>query len=213
MSHPAEHAAPHTSGRVIHAARAYHLLTSLLGAGPRSAARARTIRNADLQIGENVLDVGCGSGVLTILASERVGSTGAVHGIDPSPGMVSLAQEKAKKSGSKAEFRLAVVEDLPFPDASFDVVLSSLMIHHLPEDVRRKGFQEIKRVLRPGGRFLVFDLSGKGSLVWRILSIVGHRLPSDYAQQLSEMVGAAGFAPQIIPSQKQYVTVVGHKPA
>jgi SAM-dependent methyltransferase len=86
------------------------------------------------------------------------------------------------------------------------------MIHHLPEDVRRKGFQEIRRVLRPGGRFLVFDLSGKGSLVWRILSMVGHRLPSDYAQQLSEMVGAAGFAPQIIPSQKQYVTVVGHKP-
>lgn len=213
MSHHAARSTPHTRGSVIHWARAYDLLTRLLGAGPRSAARTQTIRNVDLHAGERVLDVGCGPGVLTLLAAEKVGPTGAAHGIDPSPAMVTLAQKKAAKAGISAEFRIAVIEDLPFPDGSFDAVVSSLMLHHLPDDVRRKGFSEIQRVLKPGGRLLAFDLSGKGSLMWRILSLVGHRLPEQYGRELAGMMNDAGFAPQIIPSDRKYVTILAHKPA
>jgi demethylmenaquinone methyltransferase/2-methoxy-6-polyprenyl-1,4-benzoquinol methylase/phosphoethanolamine N-methyltransferase len=206
------HAGPHTRGHVIHWARAYDLLTSLVGAGPRSTARKETIRHADLQPGESVLDVGCGPGVLTLLAAARVGAAGQAHGIDPSPQMVKLAQGKSAKAAVPATFREGVVEALPYADATFDAVLSSLMLHHLPEDVRRTGFAEIARVLKPGGRLLAFDLSGKGSIMGRLMSLAGHKLPDTYGRDLAAMLNESGFSAQIIPSQPRYVTILARKP-
>jgi demethylmenaquinone methyltransferase/2-methoxy-6-polyprenyl-1,4-benzoquinol methylase/phosphoethanolamine N-methyltransferase len=211
MSHA--HRAPHTRGSVIHWARAYDLLTRIVGNGPQSAARRHTIERAALQPGEKVLDVGCGPGVLSLLAAERVGASGEVHGIDPSPGMIDLAQRKAARAGIRASFRTGVIEALPYEDGTFDAVLSSLMLHHLPDDVKRQGFTEIVRVLKPGGRLLAIDLNGKG-FFWRILSLVGHRLPATYAEDLVRMMRDAGLSPQVVDTERtQYVTILATKAA
>jgi ubiquinone/menaquinone biosynthesis C-methylase UbiE len=80
-----------------------------------------------------------------------------VFGIDASPEMITRANKKAKKQGIDVPFQNGVVEALPFPDTRFDLVLSSLMLHHLPKNAREKCAREIARVLRPNGRVLVVD--------------------------------------------------------
>jgi ubiquinone/menaquinone biosynthesis C-methylase UbiE len=120
--------------------------------------RRETLRYAALQPGERVLDVGCGTGVLTRLAADVVGPAGWVVGIDPAPLMLVRACDNAALTGKWLEFRLAAMEQLPFADRTFDLVLASFVLHHLPPDVKRAGLHEVYRVLKPGGRLLVVDV-------------------------------------------------------
>ena len=129
----------------------------VLTPGERSGFRRKQIGLAGLQAGENVLEVGCGTGVLSFLAKLAVGETGEVSGIDIAPKMVARAKEKASKAGLDITFQVASVDELPYPDGHFDVVISSLMLHHLPVDIKRKGLGEIRRVLEDDGRFFLSD--------------------------------------------------------
>lgn len=156
---------PHTRGMPLNwAAPFYDWGCRKAGLGPRF--RQETIRQAELKPGERVLDVGCGTGVLTRLAAEAVGTSGKATGIDPAPKMILRARKNASAERSSAEFRLAVIEDLPFEDNSFDCVLSSLMLHHLPPDLKPLGLGEVKRVLRPGGRLVLVDIGRPESRLW-----------------------------------------------
>jgi ubiquinone/menaquinone biosynthesis C-methylase UbiE len=119
--------------------------------------RLRTADLAQLQPGEAVLDVGCGTGALALEAYKRVGATGRVCGIDPGPQQVARARSKAERASLPIDFQIGVIEQLAFPDQSFDVVLSTLMMHHLPDDLKRLGLAEIARVLKPGGRLVIVD--------------------------------------------------------
>lgn len=205
------HSAPHTRGSVIHWARLYDVVTGVLGMGRRSALRVATLDHAELRSGERMLDVGCGPGTLTLLAKERAGP-GEVIGIDASPEMIERAKEKAAKAGANVAFQTAVIEELPFPDGSFDLVISSFMLHHLPEDVRQSGIREVARVLKPGGRLLAVDLTGKGSLARRVMALFGHKLPDDYAEHLSDVMRAAGLAPRIQGSEwRSYLFISASK--
>jgi ubiquinone/menaquinone biosynthesis C-methylase UbiE len=155
---------------VMHsAARYYDALVWVLTLGRERALRARLADLARLESGDAVLDVGCGTGTLAILAKRRVGATGTVHGIDAAPEMVARAREKAARTGADVSFQVARAEALPFPDARFDVVLSTLMLHHLPRKARQECAREIGRVLKPGGRVLAVDFGptprGKKSLI------------------------------------------------
>ena len=152
-----ETGAPRTNGLVIHWAARYDLLAWLLTWGRERAFRERLLELAEVQRGQSVLDIGCGTGTLAIAASTRVGPTGSVVGIDASPQMVARATRKAAKAGAPGTFQLAVAEQLPFPDGRFDVVLSTLMFHHLPRKTREQCANEIRRVLKPGGRVFVVD--------------------------------------------------------
>jgi len=155
---PAE-AQPTTEGLLITWAARYDALVSLLTIGQEQAFRRMMVRLAQLQPGEAALDVGCGTGSLSMAARQRVGARGRVCGIDPSAQMIARARHKAARRGLDIEYQLAAIEQLPYPDHTFDVALSSLMMHHLPDDIKRRGLAEVARVLKPGGRLLVIDAS------------------------------------------------------
>ena len=148
---------PGTTGRVLHWAVGYDLLVWLLTRGHDRAFREKLVGLARLADGERVLDVGCGTGSLAIMARRRVGASGDVVGIDASPAMVARARSKTARAGIDVSFTHGVAEALPFPDARFDAVLSTMMLHHLPRNARQECAREIRRVLRPGGRVLVVD--------------------------------------------------------
>ena len=111
----------------------------------------------DISAGERVLDVGCGSGVVTRAIAARVGATGRVVGLDPSEALLSVARETADASdvGSRIEFRTGSARSLPFPDASFDAAIAVTVLAHMHDGAA--AIPELIRVVRPGGRVGVFD--------------------------------------------------------
>ncbi len=113
--------------------------------------RQRTANLARIQPGEQVLDVGCGTGTLAMEVARRVGRAGRVAGVDPGTEQIARARAKAARRNVPIEFQIGVIEQLPFPDQTFDVVFSTLMMHHLPASLKRQGLAEIARVLKPGG--------------------------------------------------------------
>lgn len=186
--------APETSGRTIHWASRYDRAVQLLTLGQNKRLRAWTIRAAAIQAGERVLDVGCGTAELTLLAKRAAGETGRVYGIDASPEMIEVAREKAAREKLDLEFRLEPIEQLSFADNSFDVVLSSLMMHHLPRDLQRAGLQEIYRVLKPGGRVVVVDLKRAASGLEHFLShLTAHGGMTRGVQDLPALLQELGF--------------------
>lgn len=190
-----KHNAPHTEGATITWwARLYDPFTWLLSGGAVSNVRKATIRAAALQPGEAVLDVGCGTGDLTLRATRRVGSEAHVAGIDASLQMIGVARRKAVKTVRDIDFRLAPIEDLPFADGEFDVALSSFMLHHLPDDLKVRGLAEVRRVLKPGGRLIAVDLKPGGGVIGSVMKLFGHSLPADYGNQLRDTISAAGFS-------------------
>jgi SAM-dependent methyltransferase len=104
---------------------------------------------AQVQPGQRVLDVACGTGILAREIAPRIGSAGRVVGVDPSPGMVAVAKQLAPA----IEWREGVAESLPFPDQSFDAVVSQFGLMFFTD--RRQALREILRVLTPGGRLAV----------------------------------------------------------
>jgi len=189
--------APRTGGRVIHRAGQYDLLIKLLTLGKEKAIRGMTLELARVSPGEKVLDVGCGTGTLTIMAKGAVGRRGEVCGIDPAPEMIDVARRKAARARMEVDFRVGLVESIPFADGSFDAVLSSFMVHHLPEEVKVKGFREVRRVLRPGGRLLVMDIEPSGSTATgRLLAhLIGHGRMKGNIGMLPAALREAGFEP------------------
>jgi ubiquinone/menaquinone biosynthesis C-methylase UbiE len=148
---------PTTKGLVLHRAVGYDVLVWLLTHGRTRTFRTRMVGLARLEAGESVLDVGCGTGSLAMAAKRHVGEQGQVWGIDASPEMIARATSKTTSAGLEVFFKTAVAEALPFADATFDAVLSTLMLHHLPRKVRQQCLGEVRRVLRPEGRVLVVD--------------------------------------------------------
>lgn len=150
---------PEAAGLVIHGAARYDLLVWLFTFGGEKRFRERILRLAQLRPGETVADVGCGTGTLAILAKQQVGANGIVYGVDPSPEMIARAREKARNARAVLFFKQGAVQTLPLADAEVDVVLSTLMLHHVPKKARPDIAREIKRVLKPGGRFLAVDFA------------------------------------------------------
>ena len=119
------------------------------------AARLVGIRELALRPGEEVLELGFGTGNEILDVAAGVGATGKVHGIDISPGMLAVARRKVAKAQPAAaiDLRVADARDLPFAEGSFDAVYSSFTLELFPPDEIERVLREVVRVLRPGGRF------------------------------------------------------------
>jgi ubiquinone/menaquinone biosynthesis C-methylase UbiE len=187
-----------TTGTMIHRASLYDLFVALLTLGRAGALRERTIEMAGIAPGEDVLEVGCGTGEIAMRAKARTGLTGSVAGIDPAPEMIAVARDKAAQAGVDVDYRVAAVEALPFLDATFDVVVSSLMLHHLPEDLKPRALAEIRRVLKPSGRLVAVDFKQPTSRLGRLAPVwLLHRSVEEHSslQKLPALLTATGFSP------------------
>lgn len=185
--------APITRGLVLRShARYYDLVLRLSALGHGRPLQERVVELANLAPGEKVLDVGCGTGSLALAAKARVGPRGAVYGIDASAQMLERASRKARRRGLEIHFRTAAAEALPFPDHGFDVVFSTLMLHHLPRAVRLRCMKEARRVLRPGGRLLVADFQQPSRRHGGWLARL-HRHGAVTRQEVLALLADAGF--------------------
>jgi SAM-dependent methyltransferase len=137
----------------------YNVLFSVLGRR-HEAFRQRVIELARLRAGERVLDAGCGTG-LTIVRIAAQHPTCIVHGIDLSPKMIEIAQADAEKQGLAVDLRIGSATGLPYPDGSFDVVITNIMYHHLDLEEKRQAVAEIARVLEPGGRYVSAEFGAR----------------------------------------------------
>lgn len=163
--------------------------------GREKALRDATINLAPIKAGDNVLEVGCGTGTLTMAAKRKVGPNGKVYGIDIIPGMVDLSKQKAKLAGLDISFDLASIENIPYADNTFDVVMCSFMIFHMSEEVRNKGIIEIYRVLKPQGKLIVLDLALPAKPLSRAIAkaILGGGMLKHDLKELVPPMKAAGF--------------------
>jgi ubiquinone/menaquinone biosynthesis C-methylase UbiE len=163
--------------------------------GREGALREMTVKLGPVKPGDCVLEVGCGTGSLTLAAKKQAGASGKVFGIDIIPGMIELSRQKAAQANEEISFQLGGIDDIPFPANQFDIVMCSFMIFHMSEKTRRKGIAEIYRVLKPQGRLLVLDLALPTQPLSRAIAklIFGGMLEHELGELLP-MLEASGFS-------------------
>lgn len=138
------------------------------GAAVRAFGTGNPVRWANLKPGETVLDVGSGAGIDSLLAAQRVGPAGAVTGVDMTPEMLERARRHAAEAGlTNVQFVDGLMEELPFADHSFDVVISNGVLNLSTR--KGRALAEMFRVLKPGGRIALADLTVSEELPEEIL--------------------------------------------
>jgi ubiquinone/menaquinone biosynthesis C-methylase UbiE len=131
----------------------YNWLFKVLGGRKHGEFRQHVVELAGLRGDERLLDAGCGTGLMALRVAARYPDC-TVHGVDLSPRMIDIARKDAAKRGLTVDFRAGSITDLPYPEASFDVVVTNIMYHHLDLAEKRQAVAEIARVLKPGGRYV-----------------------------------------------------------
>ena len=185
----------------------YHWLTRFYDPVIRAGLRELTfkralIEQAGIESGHRVLDLGCGTGTLTLLLWESAPQA-RITGLDADPQMLAIARKKATESGTasgaEVDFRQGLADDLPFEDFEFDRVVSSLMLHHLERETKRAALREVLRVLRPGGELHLADWGPPRNLLDRAAFLTvrlldGFAITRDNAEgRLPTLMAEAGF--------------------
>lgn len=176
--HPRSAVAQRTAGITLdHAAPLYDWLAPLMTLGSEHRLHKQVVARLALDRPAAVLDVGCGTGTLTrqIYDALPAEAPRRVCGVDAAEAMIAVANKKAGARPGLA-FAAALAEELPYPDASFDRVLSTFFFHHLNVDLKIQSLAEIWRVLRPGGQAAILDVDVPYSLFGKICAWSGYWL-------------------------------------
>ncbi len=160
----------------------FDFLSNLFGFG--DALKQRVLNLAAIKDGEHILDVGAGTGSLAILAKKQH-LHAEVVGIEPDDQALNIAMRKVETSGVQLSLIQAGAECLPFRPASFDVVVSTLVFHHLPTEIKKQALKEIYRVLQDNGSFLLADFGESRGLFLGVLAgiVKMTRLPESKTAQ------------------------------
>lgn len=150
--------------------------------------RERLVRQAAVQTGDRVLDLGSGTGSLALLL-KRVAPGAVVTGADPDPEVVRIAARKAAAAGLDVCFEVGDARCLPHADGAFDRVVLSLVFHHLGPEMKRRAAAEAFRVLRPGGELHVADFGRPQNRLMR-LAFLGIQLLDGFATTAENAAGA-----------------------
>ena len=176
----------------------YEPIVTLLGG---DGARKAVLDQAAIQTGHSVLDIGCGTGALVTLI-KRLHPDVDVVGLDPDPKALTRARRKAERMAAPIQLDQGFSDELPYPDASFDRVFSSFMLHHLQAGEKEKTMREVRRVLKPGGSLHLLDFGGpelgqNGSLARLFHS--SHSLRDNSDSRIIALMSQAGLAnPKVV---------------
>lgn len=145
-----------TRGRVlVKAAKVYDAVQPFVTLGQEARLNKWLAQQVKLPKGAQVLDIGCGTGLLTVQIAESDSDINVI-GIDASKPMIEVANRK--RSRDNCHFQQALGEELPFPDNHFDLVSSALFFHHVDQQLKHQTLEEIRRVLKPNGELLIADM-------------------------------------------------------
>lgn len=170
----------------------YRWLTGLYDPVVALTAREATFKSAlidqaKLQDSQRVLDLACGSGTLALMALQRAPAA-SVTGVDGDPAMLAQARRKAAAAGVAVGLDEALADRLPYAEASFDRVLSSLFFHHLDRDTKRAALCEALRVLAPGGELHIADWGQAANPLMRV-AYLGIQLLDGFATTADNVAG------------------------
>ena len=170
------------------------------------------VRQASIQTGHRILDLGCGTGTLALLV-KRAHPGAEVFGLDADPEPLKLARRKLAKSGFEVRLDQGLASALPYAAESFDRTLSSLFFHHLSSELKLEAMREVLRLLRPGGEFHIADW-GKPTGPAMRLAFVAVQLLDGFSTTtdsdrglLPDLLGLAGF--EGVETTSCYSTLVG----
>jgi ubiquinone/menaquinone biosynthesis C-methylase UbiE len=185
--------------RLIPAFR-YHWLTPLYDTFqrwfmPEVAVRKHLVEQTRIHNGHRVLDLGAGTGTLTILMGQAYPQAHIV-GLDGDPRILRRARAKAEAAGVDIQWDEAFAYALPYPDNTFDRVVSSLMFHHLTLEDKVNALWEVWRVLRPGGELYILDFGKPHTLAARLISLLVRQMEETADEidgLLPDLLRQAGF--------------------
>lgn len=138
----------------------------------RATTREEVFKNAlingiHLEVGMNILDIGCGTGTLMLKIKEKSPKTN-VSGLDGDTKVLEIAKNKAKQKGMDIDLQVGLSNHLPYADSMFEVIVSSLFFHHLTDVDKRRTLKEILRVLKPNGEIHIADFGKPQNIIMRI---------------------------------------------
>lgn len=162
--------------------------------------KTRLIEQADIRPGQHVLDLGCGTGTLAIMV-KRIQPSAEVVGLDADPDMLKVAKYKSAQLKAPVKFDVGFTNKLPYPDAAFDRILSSIMIHHLKTPDKEMTAHEVFRILKPGGQLHVIDFGKPVTWYGKLLGpfLHGFEEANDNIDgRLPEIFGAPGLKTNVL---------------
>ena len=169
--------------------------------------KRKLVQRANIQPQMKVLDLGCGTGTLTLML-KRAHPEAQITGLDGDSEVLDIARNKSR--GADIQWDEGLASSLPYPDSAFDRVVTSLVIHHLVTDDKRRAFEEVYRVLKPNGELYVLDFGAPHSSLTRFMTKYMRRLEEaadNFDGLIPLFVTEAGFGS--VKEAENFVTVFG----